>query len=139
MQDIAVLDVAVMVMVVAVLIGCLVLTWYLISAVRRIRETAAQSERLLSRANEALPEILENVKRTSENIRVVSARARESVDEASVLVHAIGDVGHTVTRMHGVFREKGTTWLTRLVRVASGVRAVADTLKSRVHKEGGNR
>ena len=133
-QDIAVLDVAVMVIVVVV---C-VLTGYLVATMIWIRRTAVQSERLLSQVNDALPEILRDIKRTSENVQVVSALARESAEETSVLVHAIGDVGQTVNRMHGVFREKGVTLLTRVARMASGVRAVIDTMKGRRRKEGGN-
>ncbi len=132
-KDIAVGDVAAVVVVIAVL----VLTGYLVATMIRIRKTMVQSERLLSQVNDVLPEILLELKRTSENVRVVSGLARESVEEASVLVHAIGDVGHTVNRVHGVLREKGATWLTRLMRVVSGVRAVADTIKNRAQTKGG--
>ena len=134
MQDITVLNVAVMVIVVVVL----VLAGYLVSTMIQIRRTVAQSERLLSQVNDALPEILRDIKQTGENVRVVSALARESANNASVLVHAIGEMGQVVTRMHSVFRGKGSTLLTRLARVASGVRAVADTIKGRAQKEGGN-
>ncbi len=134
MQDIAVMDVAIMVIVVAVL----VLTGYLVSAMTRIKRVAVQSEHLLSQVNDALPEILRDVRRTSENVRVVSGLARESMEEASVLMHAINDVGQTVNRVHGIFQEKGATFFTRLMRVVSGVRAVADTIKGRMYKEGGN-
>ncbi len=132
-RDIAVMDVAVMVMAVAVA----VLAGYLVAAMIWIRRTAVQSERVLSQVNEALPEILRELKQTSEDMRVVSARAREGAESASVLVHAIVDVGQTVHHMHGVFRETGATLLTRLMRVVSGARAVADTIKGRIHKEGG--
>ena len=134
MQDIAILDVAAMVIVVAVL----VLTGYLVATLIQVRRVVRQSERLLSEINDALPAILRDTKRTSENIQIVSARVRESVEEASVLVHAIGDVGKTVNRVHGIFREKGATLLMRLMRMASGVRAVADTIKGRVQSKGGN-
>ncbi len=134
MQDIAVLDVAAMVIVVAVL----VLTGYLVATLIQVRRVVGQSERLLSAVNDALPAILRDTKRTSENIQIVSARVRESMEEASVFVHAVGDVGNTVNRVHSIFREKGATLLLRLMRVASGVRAVADTIKGRVQTKGGN-
>lgn len=132
-QGIAVTDVALMVIIAAVLVitGCLVavLIW--------VRRTAVQSERLLSQVNDALPEILREIRRTSENVRIVSARARESAEETRVLVQAVGDVGRTVNRVHDVLHEKGATVMGRLMRVVSGVRAMAGTVSDRIHKGGG--
>ncbi len=131
--NISVMDVAVMVIVVAVI----VLTGYLVATMIWIRRTVMQSERLLSQVNHALPEILRELRRTSENARVVSARARESAEDVCVLVHAVGDVGRTINRLHDGVREKSASVLARLMRVASSARAVANNLRDRVHKEGG--
>lgn len=132
-QGIAVTDVALMVIIAAVLVitGCLVavLVW--------VRRTAVQSERLLSQVNDALPEILREIRRTSENVRIVSTRARESAEETRVLVQAVGDVGRTVNRVHDVLHEKGATVMGRLMQVVSGIRAMASTVSDRIHKGGG--
>lgn len=131
-QGMAVTDVALMVIIAAVLVitGCLVavLIW--------VRRTAVQSERLLSQVNDALPEILREIRRTSENVRIVSARARESAEETRVLVQAVGDVGRTVNRVHDVLHEKGATVMGRLMQVVSGIRAMASTVSDRIHKGG---
>lgn len=132
-QGMAVTDVALMVIIAAVLVitGCLVavLIW--------VRRTAVQSERLLSQVNDALPEILREIRRTSENVRIVSARARESAEETRVLVQAVGDVGRTVNRVHDVLHEKGATVMGRLMQVVSGIRAMASAVSDRIHKGGG--
>lgn len=141
MQYLTVMNVAVVITIVAVLI----LAGYLLATIIWIRKVAIQSERLLSQMNTVLPDILHNIKRTSENVRVVSVLARENMEAASVLVHAIRDVGYAVNRVHGALREgiygllhgKGATWLMRLAQVGSDVRPVADTVKSRVYNKGG--
>ena len=64
-------------------------------------------------------------------------QAREGVERASVLMKAIGDVGQTVTQVHGVVRQRGLAVASNLVRVLLGMRAAATTIKDRVQKEGG--
>ena len=136
MQNIAVLDVAVLVIVVAVL----VLTGYGVSTMIRVRRAAAESERLLASVNDVLPAILRNIEQTSDNIRSVSARAKKSADEVAALAHAVGEVGRTVDHVHGIFRGRVATILTRLAGVASGVWDTVETIKGRTRKEerGGN-
>ena len=64
-------------------------------------------------------------------------QAREGGERASVLMKAIGDVGQTVTQVHGVVRQRGLAVASNLVRVLLGMRAAATTIKDRVQKEGG--
>ena len=56
---------------------------------------------------------------------------------ASVLMHAIGDVGETVNQVHGVLRGQSTTLMKNLASVLVGMRAVVLTLKNRAQKREG--
>ncbi len=129
MTDVAVVDVAAAVIAAAVF----VLAGALAAAAMRIRKAAIQSERLLSRLNDELPELLRELRRTHYNIRAVTDQARDGVERASVLLHALGDVGQTVNRVHDVLCGQGSF----LTRVLAGMRAVALTVKDRVNKEEG--
>ncbi len=122
---------------VIIAVAFVVLVGYVVPTVIQVRKTATQAERLLSQINSELPEILTEIKQTNENVRVMSAQAREGVGRASVLMDAIGDVGETVNQVHGVFRAQGTTLMKNVVSVLVGMRAVALTLKNRAQKREG--
>ena len=128
-----------MVEVAAVLIAVafVALVGVIIPTVIQLRKTVLQSERVLSQVNSELPGILKELKQTNENVRVMSAQARAGIERASVLMHAIGDVGETVNQVHGVCRAKGESLMKNLVGVLMGLRAVALTLKNRAQKRGG--
>lgn len=122
---------------VVIAVAFVVLVGYIVPTVIQLRKTVLQFERLLSQINAELPGLLNELKLTSENIKDISAQGREGVKRASVLMHAIGEVGRTVNQVHEVVRGKGTTLMMSLGRVLTGVKAVALTLKDRVQKEGG--
>ena len=67
----------------------------------------------------------------------MSDQAREGVERASVLMNAIGDVGETVSQVHGTIRGKGTSFINNVVGVLVGLRAAAHTLKNRAQKKEG--
>ncbi len=124
---------------VVIAVAFVVLVGYIVPTVIQLRKTVLQSDRLLSQINSELPGLLKELKRTSENVRVMSTQAREGVERASVLMNAVGDMGQTINQVHGVVRGKSTTLIMSLGRVMAGMRAVALTLKDRVQKEGGQR
>jgi len=123
--------------VVVIAVAFVVLVGSVVSILIQIRRTVSQSEQLLSQMNDALPGILKEVRQTNKNIQAISTQAREGVERASVLMKAIGDVGQTVTQVHGVVRQRGLAVASNLVRVLLGMRAAATTIKDRVQKEGG--
>ncbi|MCY4613596.1 MAG: DUF948 domain-containing protein [Nitrospira sp.] len=123
--------------VVAIAVAFVVLVGYIVPAVIQVRKTATEAERLLLQVNAELPELLKEMKQTNENVRVLSEQAREGVGRASVLMHAIGDVGETVNQVHGAIRGQGTTLMKNLASVLVGMRAMVLTVKNRVqNKEG---
>ena len=120
---------------VIIALAFVVLVGVLIPTVLQLRKAALQAERLLLQVSAELPEILKDLRQTNENVRVMSAQAREGVDRASVLMNAIGHVGETVNRVHGVFRGKGLTFIKSLAEAVVGLKAVALTLKNRAQKK----
>lgn len=119
---------------VIIAVAFVVLVGYIVPTVIQVRRIATQAERLLLQVNAELPGILEEMKQTNENLRAMSAQAREGVGRASMLMNAIGDVGETVNQVHEAVRGRGTTLLVNMGRVLAGMRAVALTLKDRVQK-----
>lgn len=122
---------------VIIAVAFVVLVGFIIPTVIQLRKTVLQSERLLLQVSSELPEILKDLKQTNENVRVMSAQAREGVGRASVLMNAIGEVGETVNQVHGVLRGKGTTLIKNLAGVLVGLRAMVLTLKNRAQKKEG--
>ena len=124
---------------VIVAVAFVVLVGYLVPTVIRLRHMAIQSERLLSQLNRDLPLLLKELKGTSENVAAMTTQAKQGVDRASVLFNAIGEVGKTVNQVHGTVRGKSGAILLSLASVLAGIKAASSTIKSRVHKEGGQR
>ena len=122
---------------VVIAVAFVVLVGYIVPTVIQIRRAVTQFEHLLSHVNDALPRILKEVRQTNNNIQTISVQAREGVERASVLMKALGDVGQTVTQVHGVVRQRGVAVASNLLRVLLGMRAAATTIKDRVQKEGG--
>ena len=123
---------------VVVAVAFLVLVGYLVPTVIQLRRTVAQSERLLAQVNNELPRLFKELKGTSENVHALTTQAKEGVDRVSVLMNAIGQVGDTVSQVHGAVKGKSGAIMMNLVRVLSGMKAAATTIKDRVHKEGGH-
>jgi uncharacterized protein YoxC len=122
---------------VVIAVSFLVLVGYLVPTVIQLRRTVAQSERLLAQVNRELPGLLKELRGVSENVYAMTTQAKEGVERASVLMKAIGEVGQTVNQVHGVVRVKSSAIVMNLVRLFSGMKAAATTIKDRVHKEGG--
>ncbi len=120
---------------VVIAVAFVVLVGYVVPTVIQLRRTVTQSEQLLARINAELPELLNDLKRTNENVRVMSAQARESVEQASGLMQALGNAGQTVNQVHGAVRDKGTMLLVHLGRVLAGMKAMAHTVQDHVRNK----
>ena len=123
--------------IVLVALAFVVLVGYLIPTVIQIKKTITESERLLSRLNTDLPVMLKEMRGTSENVRSMTDQAKMGVDRASVFLKAVGDVGQTVQQVNGAVRGKGGAVLLGITSVMAGLKAVSNSVKQRVHKEGG--
>ena len=123
---------------VVVAVAFVVLIGYLIPTILQVKRTVAQSERLLARLNAEIPLLLKEVRGTTENVRTMTDQAKVGVDRASIFLNAVGDMGHTVKQVHGVVRGKGSVVALGLTSVLAGLKAAKNSVKQRIHKDGGN-
>ena len=119
---------------VIIAVALVVLVGFVVPTVIQVRKTATQAEQLLSQVNAELPGILNEIKQTNENVRAMSAQAREGVDRASVLLTAIGDVGETVNQVHGMIRGQSASLAKNVFKLLTGVRAVVLSIKERAQQ-----
>src|SRR5438034_9063861 len=75
--------------------GFLVLVAFLVPTLLQIRKTVAEPAPLLARLNSALPPLLDEMRGMTENVNALAGQARDGVEAAAVLVHAVGDLGDT--------------------------------------------
>ena len=123
---------------VVIAVAFVVLVGYVIPTVVQLRRTVAQSERLLAQLNSQLPELLRDIRVTTQNVQAISTQAKQSLDRASVLFNAIGSIGDTVNQVHGAVRGQSASLILKAAGMFQGVKAIATTIKNRLHKaEGG--
>lgn len=122
---------------VIIAVALVVLVGFIVPTVIQVRKTATQAEQLLSQVNAELPGILKEIKQTNENVRAMSDQARGGMGRATVLLHAIGDVGETVNQVHGMIRGQSASLAKNVVKLLGGVRAVLLSIKERAQQKEG--
>jgi uncharacterized protein YoxC len=115
----------------AVLIG------YLVPVLIQVRKTAAESELLLAKMNADLPAFVAELRAMSHNLNDLTDRTRNGVEHASVLLHAVGEVGESVQQVHNVVRGSSGSLLTSVASVVAGFKAATQVMRERYRKEGG--
>ena len=118
--------------------GFLVLVAFLVPTLLQIRKTVAESERLLARLNSELPPLLNEMRGMTENVNALAGQARDGVEHAAVLLHAVGELGETVQEVHETVQGKSGKLLVNLASVVAGVRAASAVVKERIHTEKGD-
>lgn len=127
--EIAVLLVAV---AFAVLVGCLV------PVLIQVRKTVAESEQLLAKLNVEVPGLVAELRSMSQNLNEVTNQARDGIDHAAVLLHAVGEVGESVQQVHNVVRGSSGTLLNNVASMVAGFKAATHVVRERMkHQEGG--
>ena len=115
----------------AVLIG------YLVPVLIQVRKTVAESEQLLAKMNADLPALVAELRAMSQNLNDLTDRARNGVEHASVLLHAVGEVGESVQQVHNVVRGSSGSLLTNMASVVAGFKAATQVMRDRYRNEGG--
>ncbi|MBX3333537.1 MAG: DUF948 domain-containing protein [Nitrospira sp.] len=126
--EIAVLLVAV---AFAVLVGCLV------PVLMQVRKTVAESEQLLAKLNVEVPGLVAELRSMSQNLNEVTNQARDGIDHAAVLLHAVGEVGESVQQVHNVVRGSSGTLLNNVASMVAGFKAATHVVRERMKHEGG--
>jgi len=113
-----------------------VLVGFLIPVLMRLRNSAAESERLLAKLNADLPGLVSHLRAMRHNLNALTDQARDGVEHASVLLHAVGEVGESVQQVHDVVRGSRGTVLTNVASLVAGVRAATRVMRERYREEG---
>ena len=113
-----------------------VLVGFLVPVLIRLRQTVAESERLLAKMSADLPALVSDLRAMSHNLSALTDQAREGVEHASVLLHAVGEVGESVQQVHDVMRGSSGTLLTNVASLVAGVRAATRVMRERYREEG---
>jgi uncharacterized protein YoxC len=113
-----------------------VLVGFLVPVLIRLRNTTAQSEQLLAKMNADLPALVSDLRSMSHNLNALTDQMREGVEHASVLLHAVGEVGESVQQVHDVVRGSSGTLLTNVASLVAGVRAATRVMRERYRQEG---
>ena len=121
-----------------VTIAFVVLVGYLVPVMIQVRKTVAESEQLLAKMNHDLPPLIEELRSISRNMNDLTEQARNGVEHAAVLLHAVGEVGESVQQVHEVVKGSSGSMVTNVASVVAGLKAATKVVKERFREEGGN-
>jgi uncharacterized protein YoxC len=68
----------------------------------------------------------------------LTEQARRGVEHATVLLHAVGEVGESVQYVHDVVKGSSGSMLTNMASVVAGFKAATKVMKERFREEGGH-
>ena len=114
------------------------LVGYLVPVLIQVRKTVAESEQLLAKMNNDLPPLIGELRAMSHNVNDLTEQARIGVEHASVLLHAVGEVGESVQQVHDVVKGSSGSMLTNVASVVAGLKAATRVMKERFREEGGH-
>ena len=124
--------------VILVAVAFVVLVGFLVPVMIQVRKTVAESEQLLTKMNNDLPPLLGEIKAASQHVNELTKQAREGVEHAAVLLHAVGEVGESVQQVHHVVKGSSGSMLSNVASVVAGLKAATHVMKERFQKEGGH-
>ena len=124
----------------AILVGVAfaVLVGFMVPVLIQVRKTVAESEQLLSKMNQEVPTLVSELRTMSQNLNALTEQAREGVEHAAVLLHAVGEVGESVQQVHNVVRGSSGTLLANVASMVAGVKAASQVVRDRMKHEGGS-
>ncbi|HEX9155996.1 MAG TPA: DUF948 domain-containing protein [Nitrospira sp.] len=120
-----------------VAIAFAVLVGYLVPVLIQLRKTMADSEQLLAKMSADVPALVSELRTMSQNVNDLADQARSGVEHASVLLHAVGEVGDSVQQVHNIVRGSSGTLLTNVASVVAGFKAATQVVRDRMKHEGG--
>ena len=114
------------------------LVGFIVPVLIQVRKTVAESEQLLAKMNNDLPPLIGELRAMSHNVNNLTEQARNGVEHAAVLLHAVGEVGESVQQVHEVVKGSSGSMLTNVASVVAGLKAATKVVKERFREEGGN-
>lgn len=119
-----------------VAVACAVLVGFLVPVLIQVRKTVAESEQLLAKMNADLLPLVGELRAVSQHLNRLTEQARDGVEHAAVLLHAVGEVGESVQHVHNIVRGSSGTLLTNVASVVAGFKAATHVMRERYRKEG---
>ena len=113
-----------------------VLVGFLVPVLMQVRKTVAESEQLLAKMNADLLPLVGELRAVSQHLNQLTEQARDGVEHAAVLLHAVGEVGESVQHVHNIVRGSSGTLLTNVASVVAGFKAATHVMRERYRKEG---
>jgi uncharacterized protein YoxC len=74
----------------------------------------------------------------SHKVNNLVEQARGGVEHATVLLHAVGEVGESVQQVHNVVRGSSGSMLTNVASLLAGFKAATQVVKERFREQGGH-
>jgi uncharacterized protein YoxC len=108
--------------------AAIVLVAFLVWVLFQLYRTLKQAERLLQNLNYQLPTIMREATDTVHTLNQLAHDVREGTEKAKVLGEAIGEIGETVHRVHGLIRSKAASLALNATGIVAGVRAAVGVL-----------
>lgn len=124
--------------VILVAVAFAVLVGYFVPMLIQVRRTVAESEQLLTKINTELLPLIGELRAMSHRVNDLTEQARMGVQHATVLLHAVGEVGESVQHVHDVVKGSSGSMLSNVASVVAGFRAATHVLKERFREEGGH-
>lgn len=119
-----------------VAIAFAVLVGYLVPVLIQLRKTMADSGELLAKMSADVPALVSELRTMSQNVNDLADQARSGVEHASVLLHAVGEVGDSVQQVHNIVRGSSGTLLMNVASVVAGFKAATQVVRDRMKHEG---
>jgi uncharacterized protein YoxC len=113
-----------------------VLVGYLVPVLIQLRKTMVDSEQLLAKMSADVPALVSELRTMSQNLNDLADQARSGVEHASVLLHAVGEVGESVQQVHNIVRGSSGTLLVNMASVVAGFKAATQVVRDRLKHEG---
>jgi uncharacterized protein YoxC len=120
-----------------VAVAFVVLVGFVVPVLVQVRKTIRESEQLLSKMNTDVPALVAELRTMSQNLNDLTGQARDGVEHAAVLLHAVGEVGESVQQVHNVVRGSSGTLLTNMASMVAGFKAATRVMHERMKHEGG--
>lgn len=118
-------------------VAVVALVGFLIPAINALRRTAGEAHQLIQRLNAELSPLIGDLRLAIKNVNAAASEAKGGLQHASVLLHAMGEVGETVQEVHGMVRGQGESVVARLATLVTGVKAAASVVRDRFRRDRG--
>lgn len=111
------------------------LVGFLIPVLIRLKNTVAESERVIVKLNADLPFILGDLREVTAHVSDMTGQARDGVEHMSQLLHKAGRVGEMIQQANRAVENTSNRLLSNAAGIMAGVRAGLTVVRRRMFLE----